>query len=951
MRLHEPVEESKTVGWPLLEREAELASLRRLAARAVRGEGGLAVIEGPPGIGKSRVLREAAAVARDTGMQTLDCRGTELERQLPFGLVRQLFETRIARLEPGARDELLSGAARLAGPIVCATGGYDVPAGPEPASSVLHGLYWLTANLADLGPLAIAVDDAHWADAPSLRYLTFLANRVQGLAVLLVVTRRPSEPGAEIELLDEIGSVPLAHAIRLGALAPPSVSELVRAALGREPEPSFAAACHEATRGNPLLLRELLADLAQAECEPVSRNAERVLTLAPGGVARSVLRRVRRLGPEAVSLASSAAVLGTRADAPTAARLAGLDPAPASDAADALARIDVLVPGTLEFVHPIVRTAIYAELPSREAARLHGIAARLLAERGRDGDEVAAQLLAAEPAGDPWTVDVLHGMARRARARGAPEVAARYLHRALAEGTAEPPRAELLRDLGGAEVATAKPHGADRLRQAYELTADPRQRAQVGLETARALTLHGDLAEAADVLERSLADLDGPDPELSGRLEAELIAVSISDLALRHRADAHVMSLFEEGETIRDPLRLATLAIVMASVIEPAATGADLAERAVRHPPLSPEEDQLLYLHAANALVSANRFERARRLWDQAVDRARHAGSVTAFGFASTLRAGISVRTGALGEAEADLRVPLETIGGDPRLPFTFVAAPLTHVLIERGELEAADRLHADVGPGTDLPERIDQNFALESIARLRLAQGRTEEGVALLRELGRRLEAFGIRNPAAVAWRSLIGPALARVGDRDEARELVAEEVQLARGFDVPRELGVALRAQALVEPEDAAVDLLREAVSILETTPARLEHARAVTELGATLVHLGHRSDAREPLRLGLDVARRCGASVLAERAHSELVASGARPRRLVFSGVDSLTASERRVADMAAGGRTNREIAQALFVTEKTVEGHLLHAYRKLEIGSRSELPRALRRPAGE
>jgi DNA-binding CsgD family transcriptional regulator len=137
-----------------------------------------------------------------------------------------------------------------------------------------------------------------------------------------------------------------------------------------------------------------------------------------------------------------------------------------------------------------------------------------------------------------------------------------------------------------------------------------------------------------------------------------------------------------------------------------------------------------------------------------------------------------------------------------------------------------------------------------------------------------------------------------------------------------------------------------------VLEDSPAELEHARALTDLGAALRRTGKRSEAREPLRAGLDLAQRCHATALVQRAHDELVASGARPRRFLLTGVDSLTASERRVAEMASEGLTNREIAQALFVTEKTVEGHLGHAYRKLDVRSRSELPRALiRRPSAE
>jgi DNA-binding CsgD family transcriptional regulator len=227
----------------------------------------------------------------------------------------------------------------------------------------------------------------------------------------------------------------------------------------------------------------------------------------------------------------------------------------------------------------------------------------------------------------------------------------------------------------------------------------------------------------------------------------------------------------------------------------------------------------------------------------------------------------------------------------------------------------------------------------------VRLAQGRPAEAVKHLRECGRRLTAAGALTPAAAPWRSQLALALSATGEREEALRLAGEEVRLARAFELPRELGIALRAAGLVEGGAEGVELLREAVAELEGSPARLEHARALTDLGAAMRRRGRRALAREPLRRGLDLAQRCGAVALAARAHAELVATGARPRRLVLRGVDALTPSERRVSDLAADGLTNREIAQALFVTEKTVETHLAHVFRKLDLGSRSQLPAAL------
>jgi DNA-binding CsgD family transcriptional regulator len=203
---------------------------------------------------------------------------------------------------------------------------------------------------------------------------------------------------------------------------------------------------------------------------------------------------------------------------------------------------------------------------------------------------------------------------------------------------------------------------------------------------------------------------------------------------------------------------------------------------------------------------------------------------------------------------------------------------------------------------------------------------------------------------PRPVAWRSDAALAHLALGAPAEARTLAAEEVTLAQAFNGLRTLGVALRAAGLTDGGTRGIELLRQAASVLEGSGARLEHARAVADLGAALRRAGHRAESRDVLRVALDLAHRCGAIALTERTRIELLAAGGRPRRLVLSGLDSLTSSERRIAQLAAAGLSNREIAQNLFITARTVEGHLTHAYQKLAITSREQLPAALVPPSG-
>ncbi|HEX6391498.1 MAG TPA: helix-turn-helix transcriptional regulator, partial [Solirubrobacteraceae bacterium] len=235
-------------------------------------------------------------------------------------------------------------------------------------------------------------------------------------------------------------------------------------------------------------------------------------------------------------------------------------------------------------------------------------------------------------------------------------------------------------------------------------------------------------------------------------------------------------------------------------------------------------------------------------------------------------------------------------------------------------------------------------NAFLVARGRLKLARGELRSGVDDLLELGRRSEHDGVSATiGAPTFRSYAAPALAALGDADAARGLADEELALARAWGAPRAVGTALRVAGVVAGE---LSELEEAVDVLGATRARLEHARALADLGAARRRAGMASEAREPLRAAAALAAACGAAPLLAFAREELDATGARRTdRTLLQGVDALTPSERRVARMAADGLTNREIAQALFLTRKTIEMHLGRVYRKLDIGSRAELGDAL------
>src|SRR4051794_8659932 len=245
----------------LLGRDVELGRIDAALHDARHGRGRLVVLNGTAGTGKSALLAGAAARARDAGVRVLTARGGLLEHDFPFGVVRQLFEDLLVHAEPEERGRWLEGAARPAAAALSLDGGAPAPSSQP---SALHALYWLTANVAAQAPLALVVDDAHWADESSLHVVSYLARRLGDLPVTLLVALRPAEPGAANELLDELALTPDATRLTLAPLGPDVIATLVRRQVPAADD-AFCAACHAACAGNPFYLDELLHAVGAAE--------------------------------------------------------------------------------------------------------------------------------------------------------------------------------------------------------------------------------------------------------------------------------------------------------------------------------------------------------------------------------------------------------------------------------------------------------------------------------------------------------------------------------------------------------------------------------------------------------------------------------------------------------------------------------------------------------------
>lgn len=931
----------------LLERERELAVISEALERARTGDGAVLLAEGPAGIGKTALLEQARSRAAGLGMRVLVARGGELEVDFPFGVVRQLFEPVIRELSPHARREVLAGAAELAAPVVA--GAQATPlAGEDRSSAVSHGLYWLTVNLAERSPLLFAVDDLHWADAPSLRFLLFLTRRLAGVAAGLVMCTRPGESSPVPTLLGQLTAEPMVRVLRPAGLSERAAATFIGDRLGAEAHEQFIRACVSATGGTPFLLSELVDALTTDGVHPTAEAAAGVSRVGPATVAHATLLRIARLPAAAASLARAVAVLGAAAEPERVARVAGLEPQVALEAADALAAVRILGSGSpLRFVHPILRAAVYDDLPAGGRAAAHARAATVLAAGCADPDAVAAHLLLSPPAARREVTEQLRFAASRALARGAPESAAAYLRRALAEGVGPAMRAELLYELAVATRLTNPQAAIEQLREVQTIAADPVLRAQAGADLAYLFAFIGDWGQSVATVDAALTDLGDRDRALAVLLERLACGQAAYDPRLVKRFDdrrAVLRTAITDGvATARAPALL--LAAVAAARGEALVEVLPLVDGALNGASLFAEEGAVALMpQAFAALVIVEELDRAAGLAEEFLNEARSRGSAYAFLAATAHRAWIQTRRGDLLGAEADLHATVELT---QEHGFVFALASTVwygaDALLERPSLIDVAQLARAIELPPDLAATFTGAFVLETRGRLRCAQGDAGRGVGDLRAAWQIAEALRFFNPNVSNLRSEL--ALALANDQPvEASRVASALLDDARRVGFPRAVGVSLRTLGILEGGSAGVTRLREAISVLEGSPARLELARALVELGAALRRGNQRTEARQVLGDGLELARSCGATRLGERAHSELQASGARPRREVRTGVDALTPSELRVARMAAEGMSNPQIGQALFISRNTIETHLRHIYQKLGIHSREKLPGA-------
>jgi DNA-binding CsgD family transcriptional regulator len=922
----------------LIERTLELDVLGDAVTRLAGGEGGIVVLAAPAGLGKTALLEHAAHEATRAGCRVRRAAPGPLERHFGFGVVRALLEGALRDASDERRARLLEGAAAPAGALLRDG---TVPAA-DATMAIAHSVLWLCSALADEAPLALVVDDAHWADRPSLEVLAYLARRIADVPVLIAIGARADDPDAASDLLSLIGGARVATVLHPQPLTRRGAARLIRRAAPSAPL-EVCRECHRAAAGNPWLLGELSRQIADHGVSALDASEGGAAPLS--AIARTVVRaRLAELAPRDRAVVEALAVIGEGAPRQVIAAVADVALDELAAARDGLVAAGLLRSGGARFAHHLIASAIGDDLPRGRRERLHRETARALMATGADDDSVAGHLLRCGAGADPEVSALLRRAAVDAAQHGAPHTAAAYLERALKERAPGDDRGRLLAELATVAFDAGLPDSRERLREALAEAHDRDSRLDVLTRLAALNVVDIDEPGLSALFEQELAAETDP----GTRLAIEVAALdTLITVPSRHAERVRRVATIEI-DAIADPALRRTVLAHRAWAgtergVPDAAAVAALAREALEGDELLHDAGRRAAYHlATRALVMADHADEAHaaiaRLRDHAVQR----GSLRLHAAAAWYAADLALRRGHLPEAEDEARSALCLVDEDVSVLTGGSASVLVSTLAERGAFDEARDVLRERRLDGSMAGMPWQSAVIHARARLWLAEGDYERALAEALVSGALREESGRPNPTWTPWRSTAALALAHLGRREEAVAMADIELTLAERFAAPVPIAGALHARAVAEPDDAArVALCERALAVAAGTPALLDSVRTRLVLGSTLAHTGRRIEARDALRPALADADGVGAVLLAQRARRELVATGLRPRQAATEGAAALTPRQRQVCELAAAGKGNRQIAQALFLSIKTVETHLAAGYRKLGVGTRAEL----------
>ncbi|MEU1529222.1 AAA family ATPase [Streptomyces fagopyri] len=915
----------------LRERREALDLVAAETDRARAGSGRLVLLRGATGTGRTALLEAVAGQAAARGTRVLRARCSSDGDTAAFAPVRQL---------------LASGAEFESGVEPC----------PDPADTphrwtrAEHLWDQLRAYAVD-SPLLVAVDDVHRADESSRRWFVEAARRIDRLPVLLVATER-----SQYDL--DPPTAGLAHALSptlvrthtVTPLSPEAAAQLVRSEFGTAP-PGWVDDCVRAGAGSPLLLRALLDDLRAREPDGSPRTTlpESCAALYPGAYPAAVTWWLDSAGPATAGVARALATLDDdaledehpRETAELLARMADADPARVPGWLTAMTHLGLLCPGPRGrpgYAHPLLRDAVLSGWPSTRRQAAHRTAAEVMLRRGDRAETVAGQLLRAPVVGAPWAATALLDAADLAARDARPDDAVAFLRRVLDEPLTPARRTTALTELGSLEFAVARSSGGiPRLTEATRLPGMPQDRVRAAVALGTVLARRGKARAAMDVL-RGLDEQLADHPDLIRLLQTASALLSDHDQGIREEA---YRWLYGAAERSRDLVGTAGRALLVrydaTAGLVSAATAMERI-RALLDEPVDALAEPFLLGTAAAVAQWADELEEAEGLVRRGLARQRPSLLHPMHEALLNVRADIAAVRGRY----ADLLVDPEArrSGGRARRGPANAHAHALIALVETGRTEEATRL-ADSFDLRDAQDSWELNRFLYARGVLRSAAGDPAGALDDFLECGRRQTARDVVSPVVTPWRTAAAACRTALGRPQDALALAREELRLAQVWETPRLVGRALSGLATATGGRRGLELADRAVRMLRDAPAQTELISALIAQGRQFVAAGDRARARDALREAAERAERLGAVRLRAQAEDALPEGRSRGAATALTGWEALTGSERRIAALAAGGRTNAEIAELLHLARRTVETHLTSAYRKLGIRRRAEL----------
>ncbi len=943
----------------LVGREAELAALERTLDGTEKGKPAIVVIAGEPGIGKTRLLSELAERAEARRFLVLQGRGTEFERDAPFAALVDALGDYLTGFSPTALRRLDSEHLRELGRLFPSL--TPVAGAPEAAlQQDRYRLHFAARALLQLlcgpRPFALLLDDLHWADQASVELLSYVIRHPPAAALLLAVAFRPGQaPERLTAVLDPPSDV--AERIELAPLTPAEADDLI----GEDVRPEERAALFAESEGVPFYLEQLLRSRAHPHASTPGQ-AFRELADIPQSVTAALAGELRDLPRDVAGFLHAAAVVGDPFELDLAAETAEMSSAEALPLLDLLLSVDLVrpteVPRRFCFRHPIVRRAVYESTPLGERMSAHGRAAAALEAGGASAPSRAPHVLQSAQPGDEAAVDVLAEAARNVGTR-APAAAAVWLGaalRLLPDATDPRRRLELLVPAASALASSgALEQSRDAWRTALALVPahDLERRVKIVDELVFVERELGRRVEVAVLLEQVLGEVVPGSPEAAA---LDLAAAADGFYAAdRARVATHAATALPAAQALgsRPLIAMATALLAIGKLGTGRwAEGEDLVRAAsdlvdsIDASELAPRVHALFYLGRAERYVG--RYEDAVRHLERGVSLVRATGQghrlvplLTALSSALTIRGRISDASRAAEEAVEAARLT----GSGQQLAWALQGA--TYAATEAGDVATAIRTGENAVAAARLCEQVRLvEIAASLVGRARIEAGDLERGIREILAAGEGPDLPRLRLMQSDLY-EVMTMAEIRLGRLEKAEQWADRAANTVGSEGRPAEAS-ALCARAAVSlargRPSAAAEAAADAVAILDELGARIDAARARILLGRALAAADEPEGALHELGQAERELAECGAARYRDEAARELRRLGRRvPRRgragIPGSGVAALSRREREVAELVAEGRTNREIASTLFLSEKTIETHLSHIFAKLGVRSRA------------